>query len=89
MPNWFFNSCSSPRERPDEARGRLVLMTSRGTESAYALATGVATLVTPGPVMVVKDAEGREHWELATPEYLRKVEVDNGLILVDWPVELE
>jgi 16S rRNA processing protein RimM len=42
-----------------------------------------------GPVMVVKDAEGREHWVLATPEYLRKVEVDAGLILVDWPLELE
>jgi 16S rRNA processing protein RimM len=38
-----------------------------------------------GPVMVVKDAQGREHWVLATAEYLRKVEVDAGLILVDWP----
>ena len=36
-----------------------------------------------------KVAEGREHWVLATPEYLRKVEVDAGLILVDWPLELE
>jgi 16S rRNA processing protein RimM len=42
-----------------------------------------------GPVMVVKDGEGREHWVLATPEYLRKVELDKGLILVDWPLELE
>jgi 16S rRNA processing protein RimM len=42
-----------------------------------------------GPVMVVKDTEGREHWVLATPQYLRKVEVDAGLILVDWPVEQE
>ena len=42
-----------------------------------------------GPVMVVKDSEGREHWVLATPEYLRKVELDKGLIRVDWPVELE
>jgi 16S rRNA processing protein RimM len=42
-----------------------------------------------GPVMVVKDAEAREHWVLATPEYLRKVEVDAGLILVDWPLEAE
>jgi 16S rRNA processing protein RimM len=39
-----------------------------------------------GPVMVVKDVEGREHWVLATPQYLRKVEVDAGLILVDWPL---
>jgi 16S rRNA processing protein RimM len=42
-----------------------------------------------GPVMVVKDAEGREHWVLATPRYLRKVEIEAGSILVDWPVELE
>jgi 16S rRNA processing protein RimM len=42
-----------------------------------------------GPVMVVRDAEGREHWVLATPQYLRKVEVDAGLILVNWPLELE
>jgi 16S rRNA processing protein RimM len=42
-----------------------------------------------GPVMVVKDVEGREHWVLATPQHLRKVEVDAGLILVDWPLEDE
>ena len=42
-----------------------------------------------GPVMVVKDAEGREHWVLATPEYLRKVDMDAGLILVDWPLDSE
>jgi 16S rRNA processing protein RimM len=40
-----------------------------------------------GPVMVVRDTEGREHWVLATPEYLRKVEIDAGQVLVDWPVE--
>ena len=40
-----------------------------------------------GSVMVVKDAEGREHWVLATPEYLRKVELEAGRILVDWPLE--
>jgi 16S rRNA processing protein RimM len=42
-----------------------------------------------GPVMVVKNAEGREHWVLAMPRYLRKVELAEGLILVDWPSELE
>ena len=42
-----------------------------------------------GPVMVVKDADGREHWVLATREYLRKVEIDAGLILVDWPLDPE
>jgi 16S rRNA processing protein RimM len=42
-----------------------------------------------GPVMVVKDGEGREHWVLATPQYLRKVELDKDLILVDWPLDVE
>jgi len=42
-----------------------------------------------GPVMVVKDADGREHWVLATREHLRKVEVDAGLILVDWSLDSE
>lgn len=42
-----------------------------------------------GTVMVVRDAEGREHWVLAAPKYLRKVELDAGLILVDWPVDPE
>ena len=40
-----------------------------------------------GPVMVVRDAAGQEHWVLATPQYLRKVEVDAGRILVDWPLD--
>jgi 16S rRNA processing protein RimM len=42
-----------------------------------------------GPVMVVRDADGREHWVLAMPQYLRKVEIDVGLILVDWPLDLD
>jgi 16S rRNA processing protein RimM len=42
-----------------------------------------------GPVMVVRDADGREHWVLAMPQYLRKVEIDAGLILVDWPLDLD
>lgn len=41
------------------------------------------------PVMVVKNAEGREHWVLATTRHLRRVDLDKGLIVVDWPVELE
>lgn len=41
------------------------------------------------PVMVVKDDVGREHWVLATPRHLQMVDLGKGLILVDWPVELE
>ena len=42
-----------------------------------------------GPVMVVKDAAGKEHWVLATPQHLRKVELEAGLIQVDWPLETD
>jgi len=42
-----------------------------------------------GPVMVVRDAEGREHWVLATPQHLRKVDLERGIVLVDWSVEPE
>jgi 16S rRNA processing protein RimM len=41
-----------------------------------------------GTVMVVGGA-GREHWVLATPQYLRQVDVSSGLIRVDWPAELD
>lgn len=42
-----------------------------------------------GTVMIVKDAEGKEHWVLATPRHLRKVDLDGGSVLVDWPLELD
>jgi 16S rRNA processing protein RimM len=38
-------------------------------------------------VMVVQGA--RQHWVPATPAHLRKVDLAAGLILVDWPAELE
>jgi 16S rRNA processing protein RimM len=52
-----------------------------------------------GPVMVVEDREGnevgtaeasrREHWVLADPAHLRRVDLAAGRIVVDWPAELE
>jgi 16S rRNA processing protein RimM len=53
-----------------------------------------------GAVMVVEDREGsaagtreatgrREHWILADPAHLRRVDLAAGRILVDWPAELE
>jgi 16S rRNA processing protein RimM len=38
-----------------------------------------------GPMMVVQGE--REHWVLATPKHLRKVDLAARLILVDWPAE--
>jgi 16S rRNA processing protein RimM len=52
-----------------------------------------------GAVMVVEDRTGadggsgeasrREHWVLADPAHLRRVDLAAGRILVDWPAELE
>jgi 16S rRNA processing protein RimM len=52
-----------------------------------------------GAVMVVEDREGaaaatreasrREHWVLADPAHLRRVDLAAGRIVVDWPAELE
>ena len=51
-----------------------------------------------GAVMVVEDGERaaampgasrREHWVLADPAHLRRVDLAAGRILVDWPAELE
>jgi len=38
-----------------------------------------------GPMMVVQGV--REHWVLAIPKHLRKVDLAAGLILVDWSAE--
>ena len=52
-----------------------------------------------GAVMVVegrdeaaegtRDASHKEHWILADPAHLRRVDLAAGRILVDWPAELE
>jgi 16S rRNA processing protein RimM len=42
-----------------------------------------------GVVMVTREPGGREHWVLASPKHLRTVDLSQGLVVVDWPVELE
>ena len=42
-----------------------------------------------GAVMVTKEGGGREHWVLAEPTYLRRVDLEGRAIVVDWPAELE
>ncbi|HEY2340089.1 MAG TPA: ribosome maturation factor RimM, partial [Steroidobacteraceae bacterium] len=42
-----------------------------------------------GAVMVTRAAGGREHWILAAPPHLRRVDLTAGEVLVDWPAELE
>ncbi len=40
-----------------------------------------------GQVMVVQGEAGQEHWVPAIPEYLRKVDLEAGVILVKWSAE--
>jgi 16S rRNA processing protein RimM len=42
-----------------------------------------------GLIMVVRDKEGREHWVLAIPRHLRKVDLAAAEVLVDWPLEAQ
>ena len=40
-----------------------------------------------GAVMVTREAGGREHWVLAVPRHLLRVDLAAGVIVVDWPAE--
>jgi len=42
-----------------------------------------------GALMVVRTADGREHWILASPVHLRQVDLAGRRVVVDWPAELE
>jgi 16S rRNA processing protein RimM len=42
-----------------------------------------------GTVMVTREAGGREHWVLAIPKHLRRVDIAARTVLVDWPAELD
>jgi 16S rRNA processing protein RimM len=53
-----------------------------------ALGTVAHFVETPGgSVMVVKATAGSEHWVPATRDHLRKVELDAGHVVVDWPAD--
>jgi 16S rRNA processing protein RimM len=42
-----------------------------------------------GDVMVIRNAEGQEHWVPATKSHLSKVDLAAGAVVVDWPAALE
>jgi len=42
-----------------------------------------------GAVMVTRATDGHEHWVLAAPRHLRRVDLAAREIVVDWPAELE
>jgi 16S rRNA processing protein RimM len=67
-------------------RADLVGLAVRNLEGAH---LGVIDHFVDGPanaVMVVRGEHG-EHWVPATPVHIRDVQLDAGVILVDWPVE--
>jgi 16S rRNA processing protein RimM len=78
-----------PPGKRQHYRADLVGLTVRNLEGAELGRVAQFVDAPTGPVMVVKDADEREHWVLATPKYLRKVDLDAGLILVDWPLDPE
>ena len=44
---------------------------------------------TPGGMMMIVQRAGRDIWIPAAPQYLSKVDLEAGRIVVDWPAELE
>ncbi|MBS0366164.1 MAG: 16S rRNA processing protein RimM [Proteobacteria bacterium] len=40
-----------------------------------------------GAVLVARDSAGREHWILAQPRHLRRVDTAARVVEVDWPVD--
>jgi len=44
---------------------------------------------TPGGMMMIVQRAGRDVWIPAAPQYLNKVDLEAGRIVVDWPAELE
>lgn len=43
----------------------------------------------PGGAVMVISGSGQEHWVPAVPRHLLKVDLEAGLIEVDWPAQLE
>jgi len=75
-----------PRER-EHYRADLVGVRVRNLEG---IELGVVKHFVDGPtgaLMIVQDGGGREHWVPAVPRYLRKVDLAEDRILVDWPAE--
>lgn len=77
-----------PRER-EYYRADLVGLRVRNLDGVELGRVGHFVDAPAGPLMVVRAADGQEHWVPATPEYLRKVDLAAGWIEVSWPVEFE
>jgi 16S rRNA processing protein RimM len=70
-------------------RADLVGMSVRNLEGAELGLVSHFVDMPRGAVMVTKGADGQEHWVLAQPKHLKKVDLTARAIVVDWPAELE
>ena len=70
-------------------RADLVGMSVRNLEGADLGCVSHFVDMPRGAVMVTKRPGGQEHWVLAQPKHLKKVDLAARAIVVDWPAELE
>lgn len=77
-----------PKER-EFYRADLVGMSVRNLEGTDLGTVSHFVDAPTGAVMVTKASGGREHWVLAQPKHLKKVDLAARAIVVDWPAELE
>jgi len=70
-------------------RADLVGLRVRNLEGAELGTVSYFVEAPAGAVMVTQEPGGREHWVLAAPPHLRRVDLATGEILVDWPAELK
>lgn len=78
----------APKDR-EYYRADLVGMSVTNLEGADLGAVSHFVDMPTGAIMVVKSAAGAEHWVLAQPKHLKKVDLAARAIVVDWPAELE
>lgn len=76
-----------PAER-EYYRADLVGMSVRNLEGASLGVVSHFVDAPAGVVMVTRQADGREHWVLALPKHLRRVDLAARTVEVDWPAEL-
>ena len=70
-------------------RADLVGLRVRNLEGAELGTVSYFVEAPAGAVMVTQEPGGREHWVLAAPPHLRRVDLATGESLVDWPAELK
>ena len=68
-------------------RADLIGLTVRNLEGADLGVVSHFVDAPAGAVMVTREAGGREHWVLAAPRHLLRVDLAASVIVVDWPAD--